>query len=151
MRLCAYGAQYVFKVWLHVSNNIPLKARQSFTNLILRWESVSSTIFTRRMSASGPDDATQGTNPLVRHALRVLLSASEYSMLHEQINSRAPESIQRALSLPTPARFEAMLRRPKDRYIEASVRASLRVFFVSGALLKIGKAVSRSMQRGASR
>ncbi|KAL2834312.1 hypothetical protein BDW59DRAFT_46040 [Aspergillus cavernicola] len=80
-----------------------------------------------------PPQLDPRVNPVVRNALRVSLSAKEYKALHDYATQRSP-SIQS--KLPSPARFEAITR-SKNKYNEAAVRASLRVFLTSGALLKL--------------
>ncbi|KAL4783999.1 hypothetical protein BJX76DRAFT_357445 [Aspergillus varians] len=73
-----------------------------------------------------------GVHPLVRNALRVSLSAKEYKVLHDYAQ-RSPSFQSK---LPSPARFEAITR-SKNKYNEAAVRASLRVFLASGAFMKL--------------
>ncbi|GAB1209828.1 hypothetical protein APSETT445_008616 [Aspergillus pseudonomiae] len=83
-------------------------------------------------SARDPDGHAQ-VHPVVREALRISLSAKEYKILHDHAVRRAPVKVQS--KLPSPSRYEAIVR-SKNKYNEAALRASLRVFLVSGALLK---------------
>lgn len=82
-------------------------------------------------------------NPLLRHTLRFCLSSKEYKFLHDQAVKRAPAAVQE--KAPSPTRFEAIVR-SKNRYNEAAVRASLRVFVGSGALLKLVDVVMSRMK-----
>ncbi|EAW13899.1 uncharacterized protein ACLA_069290 [Aspergillus clavatus NRRL 1] len=93
-----------------------------------------------------PADAD--THPLVRNALRITISAKEYKRLHEYIIQRAPPSIQN--KAPSPARYEALVR-SKNKHNEAALRASLRVFLVSGGLLKLVDLIVRRIQADLSR
>ncbi|KAL4807164.1 hypothetical protein BDV18DRAFT_113708 [Aspergillus unguis] len=81
--------------------------------------------------ASAPQ-SDSGTHPILRNALRVSLSAKEYKALHEYAQSSP--ALQN--KLPSPTRYEAITR-SKNKYNEAAVRASLRVFLASGGLLKM--------------
>ncbi|KAL4965614.1 uncharacterized protein BDV14DRAFT_172376 [Aspergillus stella-maris] len=89
-----------------------------------------------------PPQPDPGVNPVVRNALRVSLSAREYKALHEYIQ-RSPTLQKKLLS---PAKFEAVTR-SKSKYNEAAVRASLRVFLVSGGLLKVVEFIVGRVQR----
>ncbi|KAL4880821.1 hypothetical protein BJY04DRAFT_190873 [Aspergillus karnatakaensis] len=80
-------------------------------------------------SAPQPDP---GVHPVVCNALRVSLSAKEYKILHDYV--RNSSSLQG--KLPSPAKFEAITR-SKNKYNEAAMRGSLRVFLASGALMKL--------------
>ncbi|KAE8350398.1 hypothetical protein BDV28DRAFT_40024 [Aspergillus coremiiformis] len=73
-------------------------------------------------------------HPVVREALRISLSAKEYKIFHDHAVRRAPVRVQS--KLPSPSRFEAIVR-SKSKYNEAALRASIRVFIISGALLKL--------------
>jgi hypothetical protein len=75
-------------------------------------------------------------HPLVRNVLR---------LLHEYAIKRSPTVVQGLL--PTPSRFDAIVD-TRDRYTEATVRASLRVFLVTGLGSKLVDLVSRRSQRG---
>ncbi|EAL93321.1 uncharacterized protein AFUA_2G10260 [Aspergillus fumigatus Af293] len=88
-----------------------------------------------------PADAD--AHPLVRNALRITLSAKEYKLLHEYIIQRTPPSIKD--KAPSPSRYEAIVR-SKNKHNEAALRASLRVFLVSGGLLKLVEAIVRRIQ-----
>ncbi|KAL4871924.1 hypothetical protein BDV12DRAFT_194061 [Aspergillus spectabilis] len=91
-------------------------------------------------AASQPDP---GVHLIVRNALRVSLSAKEYKILHDYLqNSPSLQS-----KLPSPARFETITR-SKSKYNEAAVRASLRVFLASGALMKLVDFVIGRIQKG---
>ncbi|OJJ81234.1 uncharacterized protein ASPGLDRAFT_133139 [Aspergillus glaucus CBS 516.65] len=87
-------------------------------------------------------DPTVGVDPALRALLRLSLSSQEYKLLHE----RAPAAVKK--NAPSPARFEAIVR-PKDKYNDAAIRESLRVFVGSGLLLKLVEVVSRRMKGGA--
>lgn len=73
-------------------------------------------------------------NPIVRNALRVTLSAKEYKLLHEQLIKRSPSLVRSYL--PTPSRFEEIVS-SKEKYNEAAIRASVRVFLATGTGLKL--------------
>ncbi|RHZ64010.1 uncharacterized protein CDV56_108967 [Aspergillus thermomutatus] len=90
------------------------------------------------MTPGDPD-----ARPLVRNALRITLSAKEYKLLHEYIIQRTPLSIQD--KAPSPSRYEAIVR-SKNKHNEAALRASLRVFLVSGGLLRLVDAIVRRIQ-----
>ncbi|BAE65085.1 unnamed protein product [Aspergillus oryzae RIB40] len=83
-------------------------------------------------SERDPDGHAQ-VHPVVREALRISLSAKEYKILHDHAVRRAPVKVQS--KLPSPSRYEAIVR-SKNKYNEAALRASIRVFLVSGALFK---------------
>ncbi|KAB8233338.1 hypothetical protein BDV23DRAFT_154351 [Aspergillus alliaceus] len=86
-------------------------------------------------SSSIPDpDVHAHVHPVLREALRISLSAKEYKILHEHAVRRAPVRVQS--KLPSPSRYEAIIR-SKNKPNEAALRASIRVFLVSGALLKL--------------
>ena len=72
-------------------------------------------------------------HPILQNALRVSLSAKEYRTLHTIAVERAP-SIQK--KLPSPSSFDVMAQ-SKNRHSEAALRASLRLFVGSGAVLKL--------------
>ncbi|KAI9371329.1 hypothetical protein BJX61DRAFT_31899 [Aspergillus egyptiacus] len=96
------------------------------------------------MAPTPPDP---GVNPVVRNALRISLSAKEYKILHDYAIERSP-SLENKLTSPT--RFEAITR-SKNKYNEAAVRASLRVFLTSGALLKIVDTIIGRIQNDSSK
>ncbi|KAL4927623.1 uncharacterized protein BDV17DRAFT_266110 [Aspergillus undulatus] len=79
-----------------------------------------------------PPSVDAGPNPVLRNSLRVSLSAKEYKALHDYIQ-RSPYLQSK---LPSPARFEAITR-SKNKYNEAAVRSSLRVFLATGGLMKL--------------
>lgn len=84
-------------------------------------------------------------HPVVRNALRVSLSAKEYKALHDY--AQRSRSLQN--KLPTPARFESITR-SKNKYNETAVRASLRVFLASGALMKLVDFVIGRIQKNSA-
>ncbi|KAB8073474.1 hypothetical protein BDV29DRAFT_175445 [Aspergillus leporis] len=91
-------------------------------------------------SARDPDVQAH-VQPVVREALRISLSAKEYKILHDYVVRRAPVRVQS--KLPSPSRYEAIVR-SKNKHNEAALRASIRVFLISGALLRfIDWAVTR--------
>ncbi|KAL4914702.1 hypothetical protein BDW62DRAFT_137207 [Aspergillus aurantiobrunneus] len=92
--------------------------------------------------APSPDPAV---HPVVRNALRVSLSSKEYKALYDYAQ-RSP-SFQN--KIPSPARFEAVTR-SKNKYNEAAVRASLRVFLASGAFMKLVDFVVGRVQKDAA-
>ncbi|EAU34908.1 conserved hypothetical protein [Aspergillus terreus NIH2624] len=94
-------------------------------------------------SSVPPPDSSPQVHPVVRNALRISLSAKEYKLLHDYAARRAP-GLQ--AQLPSPAKFEAIVR-SKSKYNEASVRASIRVFLLSGALLKVLELVLRRLRK----
>ncbi|PGH13668.1 hypothetical protein AJ79_03517 [Helicocarpus griseus UAMH5409] len=76
----------------------------------------------------------KSVHPIIRNALRISLSASEYKSLHERLIKRLPPAVQdRALH---PHAFREIVKSP-DRYNEAAIRASLRVFLATGAGMKL--------------
>lgn len=81
-------------------------------------------------------------DPFLRAVLRLSLTSKEYKLLHD----RAPAALKK--KAPSPARFEEIVR-PKDKFNEAAIRASLRVFVGSGLLLKLVDLLSRRMKGGA--
>lgn len=85
--------------------------------------------------------------PVARDALRLCLTGKEYKILHDHVVKRAPAAVQK--KAPSPPRFESIVR-PKNKYNEAAVRASLRVFFGSGLGLKLVDAIVRRIQGGAA-
>ncbi|KAE8148025.1 hypothetical protein BDV25DRAFT_159081 [Aspergillus avenaceus] len=85
------------------------------------------------MDSKSDPDGHAVVHPVVRSALRISLSAKEYKILHDYAIQRTPATVQS--KLPSPSRYEAIIR-SNDRYSEAAIRASLRVFLASGALLK---------------
>jgi hypothetical protein len=89
-----------------------------------------------------------GVNPVLRNALRVSLSAKEYKALHDYAVERISPSVQG--KIPSPAKFEAITR-SKNKYNEAAVRASLRVFLGSGALLKLVDFIIGRIQKDPSK
>ncbi|KAL5343941.1 hypothetical protein BJX70DRAFT_393364 [Aspergillus crustosus] len=84
-----------------------------------------------------------GVHPVVHNALRVSFSAKEYKILHDY----AQNSPLLHEKLVSPARFDAITR-SKNKYNEAAVRASLRVFLGSGALMKLVDFVIGRLQKG---
>src|SRR5436190_1726162 len=97
-------------------------------------------------SESPPTSRQPPINPILRNALRVLLTATEYKLLHEYLIKRSPTAIQRrALS---PSSFKAIVQ-SKDTYNEAAVRGSLRVFIATAAGMKLlGFIAARLLRRG---
>ena len=91
--------------------------------------------------------ADAGIPPVARDALRLCLTGKEYKILHEHVVKRAPAAVQK--KAPSPTRFESIVR-PKNKYNEAAVRASLRVFLGSGLGLKLVDAIVRRLQGGAA-
>jgi hypothetical protein len=89
-----------------------------------------------------------GVNSAVRHALYLTISATEYRALHDYLSKRAPKSI--TANIPSPTRFEHIVG-PKDRYNEAALRTSFRVFFGSALGLKLLTAVLARLQRGSNK
>ncbi|KAL2872444.1 uncharacterized protein BJX67DRAFT_8324 [Aspergillus lucknowensis] len=95
-----------------------------------------------------PPQPDPGVNPAVRNTLRVALSAREYKALHDYAVQRVSPSIQS--KIPSPARFDAITR-SKNKYNEAAVRASLRVFLGSGAFLKLVDFIAGRIQHDSSK
>lgn len=98
--------------------------------------------------SSDPGSQLPPVHPLVRNVLRLSFSAKEYKLLHEYAIKRSPTAVQGLL--PTPSRFDAIVD-TRDRYTEAAVRDSLRVFLVTGLGSKLVDLVSRRSQRGSSK
>lgn len=96
------------------------------------------------MSSGSTDgaDIQPRVHPVVRNALRISLSAKEYKTLHQLVSQRAPSFQSR---LPSPSKYEAIVR-SKNRHNEAAFRTSVRVFLVSGALLKLVDRVARRIR-----
>jgi hypothetical protein len=82
-------------------------------------------------------------HPLVRNTLRFSLSAKEYKLLHEHVLKRSA-SIQSRV--PTPCRYEAIVY-SKDKYGEAAIRASLRVFLLTTAGSKLAEFVVKRITK----
>ncbi|KAL2012718.1 hypothetical protein VTN00DRAFT_243 [Thermoascus crustaceus] len=99
-------------------------------------------------SDSSPGSPEPGVHPLIRNALRISLSAKEYKLLHEYIVKRSPSAVPDCL--PTPSRFDAIVY-SRDRYNEAAIRASLRVFLVTGAGLKLADLIIERIRGDTSR
>ncbi|KAL2800318.1 hypothetical protein BJX66DRAFT_291754 [Aspergillus keveii] len=95
-----------------------------------------------------PPQPDPGVNPVLRNALRVSLSAKEYKALHDYAVQRISPSVQ--TKIPSPAKFEAITR-SKNKYNEAAVRASMRVFLGSGALLKLVDFIVGRIQKDPSK
>jgi hypothetical protein len=78
--------------------------------------------------------AKNTTDPVLRNALRYTISAQEYQTLHKYIISRS-KVLKR--NTPSVSQVEKLVERPgRDDHNAAAVRASLRVFFATGAGLK---------------
>jgi hypothetical protein len=85
--------------------------------------------------SESPQTARQlHVNPILRNALRISLTATEYKLLHEYLIKRSPIAIQGCA--PSPSSFEAIVQ-SKDTYNEAAVRGSLRVFVTTAAGMKL--------------
>ncbi|KAH8665891.1 hypothetical protein BGZ60DRAFT_565010 [Tricladium varicosporioides] len=83
--------------------------------------------------------AKSTADPILRNALRYTISSKEYETLHKYIISRSKVLRRNA---PTVAKVEKLVERPgRDDYNAAAVRASLRVFFATGAALKAWGAI----------
>lgn len=102
---------------------------------------------TSRSSEAQPPPAAP-VNPILRNALRLSLSASEYRKLHQYVLKRSSPSLKTRIQdrAPTPEKYGAMVRSPRrgegggggsDKYNETAVRASLRVFLSTAASLKL--------------
>lgn len=78
-------------------------------------------------------------DPILRNALRYTLSKEEYDALYSYVRTRAPKSIQRrARHLRS---YSAVVQKGDD-YTASTVRASLRVFILSQAGLKVWDLIS---------
>ncbi|CAG8958672.1 hypothetical protein HYFRA_00011514 [Hymenoscyphus fraxineus] len=90
--------------------------------------------------------AKSTADPILRNALRYTISSKEYETLHRFIISRS-KVLQR--NTPSPAKVEKLLDGPGGRgaedYNAAAIRASLRVFFATGAGLKAWSAVKERL------
>lgn len=101
------------------------------------------------MSRAAHEPPDPQVHPLVRNALRVSLSAKEYKLLHEHVLKRSPNSVQSRA--PTPSRYEAIVH-SKDKYGEAAIRSSLRVFLLTAAGSKLAElTISRIRGESASK
>ncbi|KAH8808519.1 hypothetical protein F5884DRAFT_732949 [Xylogone sp. PMI_703] len=79
--------------------------------------------------------ARSTADPILRNTLRYTISAKEYQTLHKYIISRSKVLRRNA---PTVPQVEKLIERPgRDDYNAAAIRASLRVFFVTAAGLKV--------------
>ncbi|EEH38947.1 hypothetical protein PAAG_01409 [Paracoccidioides lutzii Pb01] len=97
--------------------------------------------------ASHPEPAPQPSSsrsihPIIRNVLRLSLSASEYKSLHEHLIKRLPSAVQnRALQ---PSTFREIVK-SQDKYNEAALRASLRVFFAAGGGMKLLEYITQKL------
>jgi hypothetical protein len=104
------------------------------------------------MSASRSSEpqpsSTTTVNPILRNALRLSLSASEYRRLHQYAVKRFPATLKKKIQdrTPTPDKYGAMVKSPRrgeeggggsDKYNETAIRASLRVFLGTATGLKL--------------
>lgn len=113
-------------------------------------------------SSEAPSPPTAPVNPILRNALRLSLSASEYRKLHQYVLKRSPASLKTKIQgvTPTPEKYGAMVRSPRrgegggggsDKYNEIAIRTSLRVFLSTAAGLKLLDVVkSRFAAKGAA-
>ncbi|OJJ46652.1 hypothetical protein ASPZODRAFT_16407 [Penicilliopsis zonata CBS 506.65] len=86
----------------------------------------------RPAASSSPSPSPSYT----RAALRLIVSAQEYRLIHDRLLSRAPSSV--LDHVPSPARFGALVHaKSKDKPLEAALRVSLRVFALSSAALRL--------------
>ncbi|KAK2808539.1 hypothetical protein FQN50_004570 [Emmonsiellopsis sp. PD_5] len=83
--------------------------------------------------SASPSGPPKTIHPIIRNALHISLSASEYKALHEHLIKRLPPAVQNQ-ALP-PATFREIVK-SQDRYNEAAIRASLRVFLATGTGMK---------------
>ena len=81
-----------------------------------------------------PSPGKRKVDPILRNALRYTISKEEYEILIKYLRTRAPRAIQRRTSS---LRTYSSLVRNVDDYNGATIRASLRVFIVTQAGLKI--------------
>ncbi|KAL1956463.1 hypothetical protein VTO42DRAFT_7261 [Malbranchea cinnamomea] len=79
-------------------------------------------------------------HPIIRNALRISLTESEYRLLHKHLIERLPPSIQKRTY--SPLEFETAVRSP-DRYNEAAIRASLRVFLATAGGMKLVEVIAK--------
>lgn len=103
---------------------------------------------TSRSSEPQSSPATT-VNPILRNALRLSLSASEYRKLHQYALKRSPASLKSKIQdrTPTPEKYGAIVRSPRrgeeggrggsDKYNETAIRTSLRVFLATATSLKL--------------
>ncbi|EEQ92137.2 uncharacterized protein BDCG_07257 [Blastomyces dermatitidis ER-3] len=89
-----------------------------------------------------PPGAPKTAHPIIRNALRVSLSASEYKSLHEKVISRLPPAVQNRTLDPTSFRE---IVKSQNKYNEAAIRASLRVILVTGAGMKLFAYISQKL------
>lgn len=79
-------------------------------------------------------------HPVVRNALRVSFTESEYRVLHKRLIKRLPQALQeKAFS---PSQFDSIVKSP-DRYNEAAVRHALRVFLGTAGGMKLVEAITK--------
>lgn len=131
-------------LWLLLSSSPPAPQDARDRPLIPTIAESDSSIMASGSSPSQPDpEGPPVVHPVIRNALRISLSAKEYKLLHDCAARRAPAAIQ--TKLPSPTRFEAIVR-SKSKHNEASVRASIRVFLLSGAFLKLLDVVLRRLR-----
>lgn len=91
----------------------------------------------RSNEASDPD-----VHPALRNALRLALSAREYKLLHDNVIKRSA-TVRR--HVPSPSRYEAIVHSKEHKYNIAALRASLRVFLLTGGGLSLYDYVIRKM------
>lgn len=99
-------------------------------------------------AAGNPPDSASDVHPLTRDTLRISLTPKEYSFLHDHVLTHTSSRIKD--SLPSPARFESIVR-PRNKYNEAAVRSSLRVFLGSGVAFKLADLIIARIQGVTSR
>lgn len=97
------------------------------------------------MASSGE---LRASSPLVHNALRICLSTKEYALLHEFAIKRTPSIVKD--NFPFPATFDSAVH-PRNKHNEAAVRASLRVFLVSGGALRLVDLILNRLREDASR
>ncbi|KKZ57819.1 hypothetical protein EMCG_05570 [[Emmonsia] crescens] len=91
---------------------------------------------------STPQPGPKTTHPIIRHALCISLSASEYKSLHEKLIKRLPPGVQnRALE---PTAFREIVK-SQNKYNEAAIRASLRVLLATGVGMKLFAYISQKL------
>lgn len=82
----------------------------------------------------------------LRNTVRYTISAKEYECLHRYIISRSKILKKNAPTIP---QVEKLIDRSgRDDFNAAAVRASLRVFIVTGAGLKVWAALSQKLLKG---
>ncbi|KAK2805827.1 hypothetical protein FQN51_008601 [Onygenales sp. PD_10] len=105
-------------------------------------EAISAARMASLPESASPSGPPKTIHPIIRNALRISLSASEYKALHEHLIKRLPPAVQNQ-AFP-PATFREIVK-SQDRYNEAAIRASLRVLLATGTGMKVFEYITQKL------